>query len=105
MRACHQQDLLQRQRGRFHVPYSRAAFTLLPLTQKLRQHKPCLAVVRASSGTAIATKNMHVANPKSKSLPFFTNDLDVSFTNSASESELLKPFANATYRALQVRHG
>ncbi len=105
MRACHQQDLLQRQRGRFHVPHSRAAFTFLPVTQKRRQHNPCLAVVRASSGTAVATKNMHMANSKSKSLPFFINDLDDSPTDSASESELLKPFTNATYRALQVRQG
>ena len=42
---------------------------------------------------------------KSKSLPFFTNDLDDSPIDSASESELLKPFTTATYRALQVRQG
>jgi len=48
---------------------------------------------------------MHMPNPKAKSLPFFTNDLDESPTDSASESELLKPFTNATYRALQVRQG
>ena len=46
-----------------------------------------------------------MANSKSKSLPFFINDLDDSPTDSASESELLKPFTNATYRALQVRQG
>ena len=105
MRACHQQDLLQRQRGRCHAPQSRAVFTFLPVTQKSKQHSRYLAVVQASSGTATATKDMHMPNPKSASLPFFTNDLDDSPTDSASESELLQPFTDATYRALQVRQG
>ncbi|DBA69848.1 TPA: hypothetical protein ACH3X2_012560 [Trebouxia sp. C0005] len=102
MRACHQQHLLQRQRGRFHVPDSRAAFTIVPVTQQSRQLNRYRAVVQASSATAITTKTVHMPNSKSKSLPFFTNDLDDSPTESASESQLLKPFTNATYKALQV---
>ncbi len=105
MCACHQQDLLQRQHYRFHVPHSRAAFTFLPLTRKSRQSNRSLAVVQASSRTATATSNMHMPKSKSKSLPFFTNDLDDSPPDSASEFALLKPFSNATYRALQVRQG
>lgn len=105
MRACHQQHLLQRQRGRFHVPDSRAAFTIVPVTQQSRQLNRYRAVVQASSATAITTKTVHMPNSKSKSLPFFTNDLDDSPTESASESQLLKPFTNATYKALQVRQG
>lgn len=102
MRACHQQNLLQRQRGQFLLPHWRAAISVLSLNRQNRQHNRYLAVGQASSGTQVATRNSHMPKSKSKSHPFFSNNLDDSPTDSASESELLKPFSEATYRALQV---